>query len=77
MSDDTVAVEAADVKVIIGILAGVEAHLMDAGQGEPINHLFDRLHRDLIRYGHATDDDDRAAVGAITQRLHKAIGDVT
>jgi hypothetical protein len=72
---DKVPVAVADVKVIIGILANVEAHLMDAREGDAIRHLFERLHLDLTRHGQASADDDSAAVAAITQRLHEALGD--
>jgi hypothetical protein len=73
---DQVPVPVDDIKVIIGVLAYLEAHLLGADEADTARALFNRLHGDLAKYGHTADVDDSAALGAITQRLHTAIGDV-
>jgi hypothetical protein len=74
---DAVEIPRLDAAIFIGLTARLELYL-----GEPddrtLHALVDRLRRDLVRYGLASEDaaDQARAVRSINERLHLAVGDL-
>jgi hypothetical protein len=68
----------ADLAVLIGLLANVEAALGAEDPGDVMPHLLDRMRRDLTSLGLAASADPGAmiqAVAAMNARLRVAIGE--
>jgi hypothetical protein len=73
---DVVEIAATDAAVFIGLTAHLEVYLRE-GDEHTLEALVDRLRRDLTGHGLASREpaDQADAVAALTQRLHKAVGD--
>lgn len=72
-------VQDADLRVLIGLLASVEAALLpDVEPASVMNHLLDRLGNDLVEGGQVQSRvaaDTAAGVLALNHRLRRALGE--
>lgn len=74
---DIVAIPRTDAAIMIGLTAYLEQYLGPAPGAATLESLVNRLQRDLVRYGLASDDreDQARAVRGMNDRLHRALGD--
>jgi hypothetical protein len=78
VTDESATIPIDDAKVLIGMLAVLEGHLMDPAEDSLARRMVARLHRDLTRLGYTDDKGgDLALVRGMNQRLRYAIGERT
>jgi hypothetical protein len=72
---ESVQIPRADAAIFIGLTANLEQYMGPAPDERTLHSLVNRLRRDLVRYGLATDEptDQTRAVRDINQRLHGAL----